>query len=287
MSEQNQTVDSAAQPADNPTIEDIAAQLDSLDRQDADAQNVENPSPDDGPESQTEPDAVTETSGADEDAPDAAQKLSAKDVAEKLGIGADELYGAFEVSLGDGQSMTLSEIKHRTQDVLRADAMLAEARQQKSDAQLEVMQQRRIMQKHMQRVGYQPTEDDIQADEAEVEAYHKLQERLAVEYMPEWKHEGTRQADEKLIDAELERLQFSPAERKLMLDARLLMAFRELGQLRQQLSDVAKRYKRDKAPKTPKPTTRTGNAVTDIQAKVQKGEMTRQQAVDALGRQLG
>lgn len=285
--EQTQTVDNGAEPAQSVSIDDLVGRLNELSAAEAEGQAAALPQDQEADPSPPEPDAGQESSGAEQDASEGPQKLTAKAAAEKLGIDVSDLYASLEIEIGKGNSLTLGEIKDRAKDLTQADALLADAQQQKLETQNELMQQRRMLERQMQRIGYRPSQHDLAEMQAEAEQYKSLQQRLAVEYMPEWKHEAARQADEKVIEAMQAEYHFSPAERALMIDARLLKMVRDYGNLRQQLRDAAKRYQRGKTPQAPKATTKTSNAVTDIASQVKSGKTSRGQAVDQLAKLLG
>lgn len=287
MNEPDQAVDSGAEPAQSVSIDDLVGRLNELSAAEAEGQAAALPQEQEAAPSPPEPDAGQQSSGAEQDASEGPQKLTAKAAAEKLGIDVSDLYATLEVDLGKGNSLTLGELKDRAKDLAQADALLADAQQQKLEGQNQLMQQRRMLERQMQRIGYQPSQQDLAEMQAEAQQYQSLQQRLAVEYMPEWKHEATRQAEEKVIESVQAEYHFSDAERALMIDARLLKLMRDYGTLRQQLRDAAKRYQRDKTPQAPKPTTRTSNAVTDIASQVKSGKASRGQAVDQLAKLLG
>ncbi len=97
-----------------------------------------NPSPDDGPDEsspadeppQTEDDGAQHAEAQEPEPADVPGDV--KTLAEQLGVETKDLYEKLEVPLGDGKRLTLGEIKHRAQDLLKADTLKAELEDQRA-----------------------------------------------------------------------------------------------------------------------------------------------------------
>jgi len=242
---------------------------------------------DDDLASQVESDAATETSETEQSADDDPQGMSVKDLAEKLGVEASDLYNGLRVDLGDGQSMSLSEMKHRAQDLARVDVLRQQSLDNQQSVENELLQKRQALQNHMQQMGYQPTEADQQAAAEQTKAYLDQQQRMALDAIPDWADKAARQLDEKAITALKTEYGFSAAEQPLIIDYRLVKLFRDHHKLRSEVRAVGTKKKPTKRNQAPGTHTQMGNKVTQIKSQISAGKVTADAAIDALGRELG
>ena len=245
---------------------------------------------DKGPETDLSPaesEPALTSSETDEDTQEAGQKLTVKDLAEKLGVDADVLYNGLTLDLGDDTSVTLGEFKDRLRDVAQADALVAEVNEQRLAVENELLAKRQAFNRHAEKLGWQPTDEDIAQAEADNKAYRELQETLAVEFMPEWADAGAKAKDLKAIRAIQNEYGFGEVEQKAMLDARLNKLFRDYARLRDEVKGVAKLRKQPRRNQKPKGHTQIGDGVSRINAQIKSGNLTQDQAVAELGKALG
>ena len=245
---------------------------------------------DKGPETDLSPaesEPALTSSETDEDTQEAGQKLTVKDLAEKLGVDADVLYNGLTLDLGDDTSVTLGEFKDRLRDVAQADALVAEVNEQRLAVENELLAKRQAFNRYAEKLGWQPTDEDIAQAEADNKAYRELQETLAVEFMPEWSDAGAKAKDLKAIRAIQNEYGFGEVEQKAMLDARLNKLLRDYARLRDDVKGVAKLRKQPRRNQKPKGHTQIGDGVSKINAQIKSGNLTQDQAVRELGKALG
>jgi hypothetical protein len=278
-----QVVDTGAEQAQaDPTIEELSKLLDSIDI--APAEQAAPPA--DESQSQPEPDAGTETSEADEDSPETAKQLTVKDLAAKLDVPVSDIYDQLMVDVGEGQQISIGELKDRGRDVVQADALLAQANETRLNIENDLLVKREAIARYAQRIGYQPTETDLQESQAETQRYRNQQVQKALEIIPGWQDEGTRNKELEIIGNIADEYQFSEAESRLLIDARLLKLFRDYGTMRATMRKLSKSYKRPKQKTSRRSEVRSGGGVTNIRSSVKSGKTTQKDAVDQLGELL-
>jgi len=286
MSE-TQTIDTPAQEADTPTIEQLAEQLADIGSADADEQPQQNPqSPDEG-SSQSQDTGDQETVSADGDQPDGAEKLYANDAAEKLGMDGKELFDRFTFKGPDGDEYTLGDMSNRFQDLKQSEALLAQASEKQLSIENDLLKKQQALLQQMQDRGIQLTEADLQQAEEQTKAYQQQQAARAVELMPEWADDTTRGQQVKEISELVTEYGFSEAEQSLFMDARLLKIMRDYSRQRAQIREVGKQYKKPKRKLAPKSHTEAGDNVTRLTQQVRDGKVSRESAVSELGKLLG
>lgn len=219
-----------------------------------------------------------DTSDDSEDQPEGESGLTVKALAEKLGIKPAELYKDLQISVGDGEVMSLSTVKDRAQELVRADTLLAEAEENKTAAENEILRMTNELSLVAQRLGRQPTD----AEKAEAQAlrgnYVKEQNQLAVAAIPEWKDKAAQATELELMGATLVEYGFSPAEIQNTVDHRQVKLIRDYAALRKRLKDAKATQKADKRRQTSKSAKRTVEKPRDLVAEVKAGKMTPQEA---------
>ena len=225
-----------------------------------------------------------ESAEAVQDEQEAVQQLTVKALAEKLETEPGQLYDTLLIDVGGEEPLTLGQIKDRAKELVRLDEVVASANEHRLTVENQLMQQRAALQRQAQRMGYQPSEADMAAAQAETEQYLKLQDALAVEYMPEWADTGVKHEDMKGVQALQDEYLFGEAERKLMVDARLLKLFRDYHRLRAEVKGVASKKKRQSVNQQPKAHTRTGSQVANIR---KMAESNQDGAITELSKLLG
>jgi|DEB0MinimDraft_10_1074344.scaffolds.fasta_scaffold00377_7 hypothetical protein len=236
--------------------------------------------------SQSQSDGDQQTSETDQTQHEDAAEMTVSALAEQLGIEAAQLYN-LQLDIGNGQQMTLGQLKDRAKDVSHADSLIAEVNEQRLSVENDLMQKRHAISRYAQRVGYQPTEQDQQEAQAELKAYREMQRALAIEFMPDWQSEETRATDIKGIEKLQDEYLFGQAEKAAMLDARLLKMMRDYHRLREEVRSVAKYRKNPKPKQGPKVHTKTGSSVTKIGSQAAQGKLSQDAAVGELGKLLG
>jgi len=275
------TVEQSADQAH--TIEDLAGMLGQTSPPDEGSQGDALSLPEgEAPQAESEP--ATESSEAVQDEQEAVQKLTVKALAEKLETEPGQLYDTLLIDVGGEEPLTLGQIKDRAKELVRLDEVVASANEQRLTVENQLMQQRAALQRQARRMGYQPTEADMAEAQAETEQYLKLQEALAVEYMPEWADTGVKHEDMKGIQSIQGEYLFGEAERRLMVDARLLKVFRDYHRLRAEVNSVASKQKRQKVNQKPSSQTGTGNRVAKIRELAQTDQGA---AISELSKYLG
>jgi len=234
------------------------------------------------PQAESEP--AQNSSDTDGDTQETAQQFTVKALAEKLEIEPSQLYDSLRIDVGGEEPLTLGQIKDRAKELVRLDEVVASANEQRLEVENDLLQKRHALQRQAQRMGYQPTEADLAEAQAETAQYLQMQEALAVEYMPEWADTGVKHEDMKGIQAIQSEYLIGEAERRLMVDARLLKVFRDYHRLRAEVNGVASKKKRQKVNQKPGTHTRTGNQVAKIR---QLAESNQGAAVAELGKLLG
>ena len=272
------------QPADQEhTIEDLAGMLGQTSPPEEASQGDVLSLPEgEAPQAESEP--ATESSEAVQDEQEAVQKLTVKALAEKLETEPGQLYDTLLIDVGGEEPLTLGQIKDRAKELVRLDEVVASANEQRLTVENQLMQQRAALQRQARRMGYQPTEADMAEAQAETEQYLKLQEALAVEYMPEWADTGVKHEDMKGIQSIQDEYLFGEAERRLMVDARLLKVFRDYHRLRAEVNSVASKQKRQKVNQKPKSHTGTSSQVAKIREMAQTNQGA---AITELSKLLG
>ena len=232
--------------------------------------------------SQPQDTAGTEAESIEQDAPEAAQKLSIKDLAEKLGTEAAAVYDQVEVLPG----ITLGQYKDRARDLQQSEELLAEARENRAKVESELLLKNQALRIAQQEAGIEITPELIERAAKQTDQYKRLQDRIAVELMPEWAEESVRHEAEKRIDVLLDEYGYQAAEKPFMVDARLRKMFRDYARLRDEVAGVAARKVPNRKGQKPSPRTRTGGNVTNLARKVAEGAIHQNDAVSALGRLL-
>ena len=236
--------------------------------------------------SQPESDTGAEMSEAEQDAPEAAQNLTVKALAEKLGIEPAELYQSLRIDLAEGQSVSLGEFKDRAKDLVEADALLAEASERQLTVENELLAKNQAMVRQMQQLGIQLTPEAQREADEQAKQYRAHQASLALQAMPEWKDEKARGVDIARIERIATEYGFSEAEQGILLDHRLLKLFRDFQRQRETVKAVRKARKKPTGGRQSQTLTRGGSDVADIVSKAQSGQMSQKDAIAALAQKL-
>lgn len=283
--EENAVLDSDKEQAQS--IEELGAELARSYQQDApegDAVDVSQ-EPEAVP-SQAEPGAA-ESPGADDDPPEAVEQITAQALAEKLGMDVSDLYGSLQLDLGEGLNISLGDLKDHGKDLLRSEQMLAKAQDERATVEADLLQKNQALRLAMDSAGVEITPEQMQAAQAQTDQYKQMQDRIAVELMPDWAEESVRHEAEKQIDGLLDEYGYFPAEKPYMVDARLRKMFRDFSRLKAEVSDVANRKVTNSGKgQKPRPTTKVSDNVTDIRSKVATGALSQEQAARELNKLL-
>ena len=237
--------------------------------------------------SQSQSDGDLETSEAETAEPGESQEtLTVKSLAEKLGVDAKELYQSVSIDLGEGQTLTLGELKDRGKDLLQSEALLANASEQQLEVENELLVKRQQLNVEAQRLGVEFTPEQQAEHLRAVDAYQDQQVRKALEIMPDWQDKATREADLTRIDKITKQYGFSEAEQSTILDARLLKVFRDFQRQRDTLARFKKEKVKSKRKQTPSSLTQSSNTVTEIAAQSKAGKLSSSDAVKGLAAYL-
>ena len=278
-----ETVDTADNEAQSMSLDDLARDLSGIGEPDEGLQAPQNPEVD---SSQSQPDGDPETSEAEAEPDESPETLTVKGLAEKLGIDAKELYQSVSIDLGEGQTLTLGELKDRGKDLLQSEALLANASEQQLEIENELLVKRQQLNVEAQRLGVEFTPEQSADHRRTIEAYQDDQVRKALQIMPDWQDKATREADLTRIDKITRQYGFSEAEQSTILDARLLKVFRDFQRQRDTLARFKKEKVHSKGKQSPSSLTRSSDKVTEIAAQNKAGTLSSGDAVKGLAAYL-
>ena len=282
MSE-TETVDIAEDSAQSMSLDDFAKDLSNIGEPDESLEAPQNPEVD---SSQSQSDGDLETSEAEAEPDESPETLTVKSLAEKLGVDAKELYQSVSIDLGEGQALTLGELKDRGKDLLQSEALLANASEQQLEVENELLVKRQQLNVEAQRLGVEFTPEQQAEHMRAVDAYQDQQVRKALEIMPDWQDKATREADLTRIDKITKQYGFSEAEQSTILDARLLKVFRDFQRQRDTLARFKKEKVKSKRKQSPSSLTQSSNNVTEIAAQNKAGKLSSSDAVKGLAAYL-
>jgi len=223
-----------------------------------------------------------QTEAADEQA-EQAETFTVKQLAERLQAEPAELYKALQIDLGNGESLSLGEIKDRAKDLVKSEAILAEANDQRLQIENDLLVKNQALQRQAQAAGIQLTPELVEQMQAERKQYNELQDRIAVELMPEWSDTEARHEDQKRISKALDEYGFYEAEKALVKDARLLKVFRDIQRLREDIRAVKPVRPKQKPPQSQ---AGAGNAAKRVRDELAAGNVSQDQAIATLGKYL-
>ena len=228
---------------------------------------------DDGPSASEKPDEVVSADEQD-------QPLTVTALAEKLGIKPEALYKSLQIDI-DGTMVTLSDLKHKGQDLFKADELRELAESHKTDSENEILRARREI--AIARERYQPTAEEIQAADVDFAAYVQVENEAAVRAIPEWKDPVQQKAGLDAIAELLHHYAFSPDETKTLVDHRYLKLMHDFASIRTRLKSAEKAIVKGKQKQ--KGGTRRKTPATNIDKALQlhkSGELSRDSTVAAL-----
>lgn len=185
---------------------------------------------------ETDPLAVEDVPEAASDAEQA--PTTVKELAEKLGVRPAELYNMLKIDTGDGESMTLSEMKDRAKDLKQSDKLLADSAEKQLSAENEILRRNRELQLVAQKIGRNPTEAERAEATATFNQYAKEQKAMTLDVIGDWADPAVQRVELKLIGETLTEYGFRPSEIEAILDHRQVKLLRDYTKLRQRLKDA-------------------------------------------------
>ena len=214
----------------------------------------------------------------DREAPEKAATLSVKDLAEKLDMRPQDLYGSLEIDVG-GQKITLSELKDRGKDLFSAETKLAKAEEHTLTSENDLLRKNRELALATQRLGREPTATErAEADHLHQE-FVSHENRATLQAIPDWSDPATQSSDVTLIGETLTEYGFSPVEISNIFDHRQVKMLRDYALLRKRLKTAGESEVR--SVKNQASGSRRKSAPTNKSAKdrFKAGELTQTQAV--------
>ena len=278
-----EAIDTDDNMAQSMSLDDFAKDLSGIGEPDEGLQAPQSPEVD---SSQSQPDGDLKTSEAEAEPGESQETLTVKSLAEKLGIDAKELYQSVSIDLGEGQTLTLGELKDRGKDLLQTEALLANASEQQLEIENELLVKRQQLNVEAQRLGVEFTPEQSAEHRRTIEAYQDDQVKKALQIMPDWQDKATREADLTRIDKITRQYGFSEAEQSTILDARLLKVFRDFQRQRDTLARFKKEKVKSKGKQSPSSLTRSSDKVTEIAAQNKAGTLSSGDAVKGLAAYL-
>ena len=195
--------------------------------------------PGDSPVDNTTDDEPVE--GGDEggqagDSTDPEPLVTVKELAEKLGVDAKDLYNDLAVPLGDGETVTLGEFKDRVKDLRELDAQKEQFTEAQSQASRDSLAQRAEMSELLGLIPAEMREQLVKAAGDRHQGYIQQQQQEVLEAIPEWRDQDTLARDRDAIIALGNEYGFNSQEITATHDARTLRMLHDTVRLRERLN---------------------------------------------------
>lgn len=201
--------------------------------------------------SQSDDDTVSEKGVDGEAQVETPESITAKDLAESLGLSERELYKRLKVKI-DGQEFSLSEFKDKAAQFHSVEQLKAKALEGKIKAESDLLQKSMALEEAVAALGRPLNQRDIELAQQKQELHSKAQAALLAEIVPEFADPVERDKGLQLIGATLEDYAFSKAQIPYITDARLRKMAYDLGTLRNQLAGILETEVKPKVNQRPK-----------------------------------
>lgn len=207
-------------------------------------------------------------------------KLTVKQLAEKLKMTPEQVYASLSIKVGDSE-VSLADFKDKAKDLHKASELRESAHTHKTDAENEILRQRREIALAQQR--YQPTDAEKQQSELDHQSYIEGENALALQAIPEWKDPAVQKAGLDGIAELLNHYAFSPAETSTLLDHRFLKLMHDFASIRTRLAKAQKSVVKGKSTQTSKGKRTTPATGSDKAVQLHKaGKLDQTSAVAAI-----
>jgi hypothetical protein len=179
--------------------------------------------------------------------------ITVKDLAEKLGIEAKDLYEDLHIPTGDGESITLGEFKDRVKELQQLDTVKQDFEDREAKHNREVMAQQAELNQLLSMIPDDQRQQLVQAAGQRHHDYVAQQQNKVLEVIPEWKDPDTLARDRDAIIKLGNDYGFSSDEITYTHDSRTLLMVRDMVRLRERLANADPGSKRQDKAKAGKP----------------------------------
>ena len=195
-----------------------------------------------------ESDKAPEVEPEQEDKP-----VTVKDLAEKLGVDAKDLYDELQIPLGDDTSITLGQFKDRVKDLRDIDATRQEVTESRDKYERDLMSTRAEINALINVIPPEIRAQVMSAAQDRSKAYEQEQRAAVLEAIPDWNDSDIRAKDRDRIVAMGSEYGFSEPEITYTQDARTLRMLNDFMRLRERVAgmDVAAKRKPGQVGKSP------------------------------------
>jgi len=260
-------------------IVDFEGAIDALDALDTST----HPIPDESQDSQAEPEAQSEPDADVTDQAEMPETYTVKDLAASLQADPAEIYKSLQIDMGNGESISLGDLKDKGKDLVRVEEMRNEVLTKESEVNADLMQKNQVLQRRMAQAGMQVTEEDLAQHQAELNQYRELQNRIITELEPDYANEAFRQQFDSMVTERLDSLGVPEAEKALISSGWLRLELYQHQKLLQEIKGVRARKVSNKRNQRPKTSTKSSITISD---KVKSGQMSQDEALSQLAKSL-
>jgi hypothetical protein len=235
----------------------------------------------------TEPvaaDTGQQTEGEGDNEPAPAEKLDLKGLANRLEIDVKELYGLEIPMPGEGESITLGELKDQAHEFSTVKQRQEKLEDERISHQNDVLRSRQELSALVNLLPEIPQELQQQAGAMQQQHLQQEQARL-LEVLPEWRDANTFAADREIISNTVAEYGFNDADMSAVTDHRLIKLLHDYGKLRQRMAQAQETAQRvDKSPKKPAKAVKV-NKASDLEKRAKAGDQ--QAAIQLVSELIG
>ena len=194
------------------------------------------------------PEGVAEDTPADADSdPEPDTAVTVKELAEKVGVEAKDLYDELVIPLGDDETTTLGEWKDRVKSLKSLDEERADITQIRNDYEKSLLQTRTELSALMQLLPEENRAELVKAAQERAGNYETEQQQAVLEAIPAWKDQDQLAKDRAgLVDMGSE-YGFSEHEITYTQDSRTLRMLHDFLRLRERINSIETATKRKSA----------------------------------------
>lgn len=167
------------------------------------------------------------------------EPMTPKVLAEKLGITPKELYSDLSIDVGEGKTLTLSELKDRGKELMAVDGARDKVEAHREKMENEYLRKNREIAFLANKYGNQLSPDDQKQLASAHSAYVARENAATLESIPDWQDRETMTHDFGLINDVLEEYGFSQSEKSAFVDHRYVKLARDFSRLKERLATAA------------------------------------------------